>query len=316
MTINFIYENNKHEVSTTDSIHNVPTNSNFIWCDCINPNENEKQFLFEHFKMDKHKIEESIYTISRPKFGVDEKDKNKYFVLHAIKDQDFSANPISITTFNNNVVTVHQNNIDVIDHIIKSIKNHELETNAETITLEIIDGITKNYFNYIDDVEDTVFSFEYQNVNSLQNKNLMNEVFDIRAEIIKLKRVLLPMEQLLEDIIESNTFSEKEHRFNLVKRIQNRIKKQNDTLNASEEMTDEIKDNNQSYRANRINNVMNVLTIISSIFFPLSLLTGWFGMNFSYMPELEWKYSYFVFIIAMAILTVWLILLFKKKKWF
>ncbi|WP_313955783.1 CorA family divalent cation transporter, partial [Bacillus pumilus] len=78
-------------------------------------------------------------------------------------------------------------------------------------------------------------------------------------------------------------------------------------------ITDDITDNNESYPSNRINGVMNVLTIISSIFFPLSFLTGWYGMNFSYMPELDWHYSYFVFIAISLVVVVSLITLFKKK---
>lgn len=194
--------------------------------------------------------------------------------MHTITNSDFSANPLSITAFENSMVTVHENNISLVDQVIDKLKNNKLDFNNERITLDLLDAITQSYFEYVNDVEDTVFSFEYKNVNATKNNKLMDDVFDIRSEIIKLKRVLLPMQQMIDDVTENNVLASSPKNRRLIKHIQNRLKRQNDTLAASESITEEIKDNNESYRSNKINNVMNVLTMITSIFFPLSLLTG------------------------------------------
>ena len=63
------------------------------------------------------------------------------------------------------------------------------------------------------------------------------------------------------------------------------------------------------------NRIMTVLTVVSTIFMPLTLITGWFGMNFRYMPELEWRGSYPVVIIVSVLIVVVCLILFKKKKW-
>lgn len=312
----FIYRDDHQQVVVTENNATIPDDGRFVWYDSSHPSDEDKAFLKRHFSLDEHKIEESIFTISRPQVDVDDHQKNKYFVLHTITDKDFSANPLSITTFHNSMVTLHENNIALLDQIIEQLKNGNIDFNNENITLAILDNITNSYFKYVNDVEDIVFSFEYKNVNAAKNNKLMDDVFDIRSEIIKLKRVLLPMQQMIDDVTNSNVLASNPKNRKLIKHIQNRLKRQNDTLAASESITEEIKDNNESYRSNKINSVMNVLTMITSIFFPLSLLTGWYGMNFSFMPELEWKYSYFVFIAIMAVITIWLILLFKKKKWF
>lgn len=98
----------------------------------------------------------------------------------------------------------------------------------------------------------------------------MQDVYDIRSQIIKLKRILIPMEELLNDF-EDYQFQENNHEVKfLIQHIHSRLERQKDTLMAREQMTDDIKDNNESYRSSKINNVINVLTIISSIFFPLS----------------------------------------------
>ena len=61
---------------------------------------------------------------------------------------------------------------------------------------------------------------------------------------------------------------------------------------------------------------MGIITIITTVFFPLSLLTGWYGMNFVNMPELQWEYSYFVMIFVVAVIVIAEIIYFKKKKFF
>ena len=70
-----------------------------------------------------------------------------------------------------------------------------------------------------------------------------------------------------------------------------------------------------SILSNDMNNVMKVLAIISTIFMPLSFLAGLYGMNFRYMPELEWNYGYFIILGIMAVLVIGMIIVFKKKKW-
>ncbi|WP_300329829.1 CorA family divalent cation transporter, partial [Fusobacterium sp.] len=70
-----------------------------------------------------------------------------------------------------------------------------------------------------------------------------------------------------------------------------------------------------SILSNDMNKVMKVLAIISTIFMPLSFLAGLYGMNFKYIPELNWKYGYFILLGIMGALVIMMFLIFKKKKW-
>ena len=72
---------------------------------------------------------------------------------------------------------MHENNIAVLDQIIQQIQNAKLKFDNESITLAILDNITNSYFKYVNDVEDTVFSFEYKNVNATKNNKLMDAIF-------------------------------------------------------------------------------------------------------------------------------------------
>jgi len=75
-------------------------------------------------------------------------------------------------------------------------------------------------------------------------------------------------------------------------------------------------DINMSINSNKTNEIINLLTLVTSVFIPLSFLTGLYGMNFIWMPELEWKWSYPVFLLVSLVISVSMIGYMKKKKWF
>ena len=77
----------------------------------------------------------------------------------------------------------------------------------------------------------------------------------------------------------------------------------------------QIRELYQSMQDARQNKIMVVITIVTTIFMPLTLITGWYGMNFAYMPELQWRYGYFVVIIISLVIVIAEIIYFKKKKW-
>ncbi|MGW8209415.1 MAG: CorA family divalent cation transporter, partial [Syntrophobacteria bacterium] len=88
-----------------------------------------------------------------------------------------------------------------------------------------------------------------------------------------------------------------------------------DTIETFRDMLSAMLDIYLSSVGNRMNQVMKVLTIIATIFIPMTFLAGIYGMNFKYMPELEWKYAYLVFWLVVVTVFIIMISLFKKKKW-
>lgn len=317
MSLSIYYSDDGLQFFKVHHFTEVPSKPSLIWADFQDPNDEEQQYLTKHLNMMPHQLKESVYVMSKPTLYKNKSNDTKYIVLHVINNQNFSAEPMSITIDHHFVITVHQSSINAIDQLKKQLLTPQQQTmSANYLLLKITDIITKRYFDYVGNVEDTVFSFERKNVDHTNNKKLMDEVYDIRSEIIKLKRVLMPMEELISEMIDDNLFANSQQNQQQIEHIHQRLKHQKDTLIACEQFTDDIKDNNQSYRSARINRVINVLTVLSSIFFPLSFLTGWYGMNFSVMPELNWKYSYFVFIALSVVVSISLIYIFKKKDWF
>ena len=81
------------------------------------------------------------------------------------------------------------------------------------------------------------------------------------------------------------------------------------------DMTESVLSTYLSSVSNRMNEVMKVLTIIATIFIPLTFVAGIYGMNFANMPELEWRYGYFIILIVMAVIGISLVVYFRRRKW-
>ena len=141
----------------------------------------------------------------------------------------------------------------------------------------------------------------------------MDNVFQIKSDLIKIKRVLFPMQELVNTIkTEGNLIVDSKHSM-YIQHIDDHLIKQNNIIRTSQEMANEIRENFESYSSFRMNSIMQVLTLVSVIFSPLTFIAGVYGMNFEYMPELKWQYSYPICMIVMLIIAIALIIFFKRK---
>ena len=98
--------------------------------------------------------------------------------------------------------------------------------------------------------------------------------------------------------------------------IHDHLLKLSDMIESSREITSDLRDSYLSINSNRMNTNMMVLTVITSIFIPLTFVAGIYGMNFEYMPELTWKYGYFMALGIMTCIGISMFLWFKRKGWF
>ena len=132
----------------------------------------------------------------------------------------------------------------------------------------------------------------------------MDNVFQLRSNLIKIKRVLFPMQELVNTIkTEGNLIVDYKHSM-YIQHIDDHIIKQNNIIRTSQEMTNEIRENFESYSSFRMNSIMQVLTLVSVIFSPLTFIVGVYGMNFEYMPELKWHYGYFICLTIMLLISI------------
>ena len=237
------------------------------------------------------------------------------------------ANPNNIEKFDCVALYIKKNLIIVVDveDYDSSTKNKFLDAlkryPADNLTIEklifaFIDALISNDFKYIEDKGNEITLLEEEVIKD-------NVEDDFSLELLHLKKELLTMhnyyEQLLDitDAIEENEselFNDDKliYIMNVSNKIQ-RLREDTDSLSSS---VNHLQDAYSSSLDIKLNNVMKRFTVITSIFFPLTLIVGWYGMNFRAMPEFAWKYGY-VYVIALSVIVVSVLMIIsKKKKWF
>ena len=141
------------------------------------------------------------------------------------------------------------------------------------------------------------------------------EMNEIRGDLLDLRvhyEQLLDLSQELEEN-ENGFFKEEDLRY--FHMFTERVSRLRDIVNGQREYVMQLRDLMQSQLEVRQNRIMTLLTVVTSIFLPLTLIAGWYGMNFRYMPELNWKYSYPAVIAVSAAIVVVCLVWFRRKKW-
>lgn len=178
-----------------------------------------------------------------------------------------------------------------------------------------LDKIVDNYFPIIYKIEDDLDKIE-NNINHKSMNFLMTELFDTRYMLLNLMHTVNPMRDLLYRMLNSHHLIKISERREYFSDIYDHLLKLSDTIMSDRELTADIRDSYLSLNSHQTNRVMKILTIITSIFAPLTFIAGIYGMNYENMPELTWKYGYFLTLGLMGITGISMFIWFKRRGWF
>ncbi len=148
-----------------------------------------------------------------------------------------------------------------------------------------------------------------------EDKMSLTRLNEIRGDVLDLRthyEQLIDMGEVLEEN-ENGFFAAENVRY--FRLFTNRVERHKDIAAAMRDYTVQIRDLYQSQLDIKQNRIMTILTVVTTIFMPLTLIVGWYGMNFRYMPELNWKLGYPAVIAVSVLIAVGLLVYFKKKKW-
>jgi len=273
-------------------------------------------------KMNIHKlvIQDILDTTQRPK--LQEFDDYLFFSVKSIlpeSSDELETEQISFILGKNYVISFQEKKADHFEHIrqrIREYKGISRERSSEFLLYLLLESIVDNY-------EETIVSMEGQ-INKIlklyEDSNpgftaihkieyFKEELFQIKISITPLKESISLLEEGISDFIdekhEKYFFDIKDHCLYLIDSINSLVQK----LESGENFY-------FSYQGHRMNQVMKTLTVVATIFIPLTFVAGIYGMNFEYIPELTWKWGYFAFWGLIVILFAGMVVYFKMNKWF
>lgn len=172
-----------------------------------------------------------------------------------------------------------------------------------------------NDMDLLEDYETEITETEDAALRS-SRRDYLDKIAEYRRELLRRKRYYEQLDAIFDDLTANDNGLLSEDAVRHFAILGNRTERfRSSVLN----LRDYVTQMREAYQAQidiEQNNLMRVFTVITAVFLPLSLLAGWYGMNFVNMPELHWKYGYPVFIVVSVAICVGLVVWFKKKKWF
>ena len=200
----------------------------------------------------------------------------------------------------------------IIDRIRKS-KKWRLPS-LERFIYDFLDQIVKDDLQILEGFESRLNEMEKEldGAEAEASFGLVNEIrSDIRTFLIHYDQLMDLAQELEEN--ENNFFNQENLRYFHL--FMNRVQRLHDTAASLRDYTIQIRDMYKAHLDIKQNRIMTVLTVVTTIFMPLTLIAGWYGMNFIHMPELAWRWSYPVVILVCIFIVIASLWFFKKKKW-
>ena len=287
----------------------------WYWADFNLPTDEEIELLREPLHFHPLAIEDCIHNLQRPK--LDYYEDHTFFVTQALNQEKIIREEIDFFLSKNYIISFHHQFSPEIEDVWKRLS---LSTSIEKwdpshVLYLILDKMVDNYFPLVYQIEDRLNEID-ENSKGRSMEELLEDLFDTRHHLLSLRHTITPMRDLIYRVLNSQRMSSIQGRWEYYSDIHDHLLKLSEMIEANRELTTDIRDSYISLNSHQTNHVMKVLTVITTIFMPLTFIAGLYGMNFHFMPELTWKYGYFATLGMMIIVAIGMSVWFKKKGWF
>jgi magnesium transporter len=282
-------------------------------------NTNIIEEIGKQFQLHPLLLEDVLNTRHRPK--VEEFDNNIFITLKMLgiskTGKNIVSEQVSIVLGDTWVISFQEQRGDIFDALrlrMKENKGTIRQQGADYLLYRLIDTVVDNYYFVTEHISERIEELEEMVLKSSERESLL-QIQKLKREILNLRKLILPLREAVSELQQDQTKLIKATTVRYLRDVYEHIIHVNDSLDTQRDMLASIMDLYLSGVSNKMNQVMQVLTIIATIFIPLTFIAGIYGMNFDNMPELHWKYGYFgIWGIMIAVIIV-MIAFFKRKGW-
>lgn len=284
----------------------------FEWIDITHPEQEELQQIALKYQLHEASVHDCLQPDHLPKY--EKIDGYAFIIFRVYSPQDSLeadtvqelTDKIAIFYTDEYLITIHRKDQAFLDDLAKAVQNGKCKNIGQLLNMIIrtclmtYDGPSGKLAKSIDYYEENVF---------LRNRKvpLLKALYYLRRKIDLAKRMLILSYDIIDNLDSNGDVNTRDTR-DLYIRMQNVYESLYDNIN-------QLLNAYFSTASQRTNEIMRVLTIFSVFFMPLTFIVGIYGMNFKYMPELDWRYGYPAAMLIMVVITVAVYAWFKKKGW-
>ncbi|MFH1888921.1 MAG: magnesium/cobalt transporter CorA [Candidatus Omnitrophota bacterium] len=274
----------------------------------------------KHFNMHPMVLEDIVNTTQRPKF--EEFEEYLYIVLKMFyineNDNEIHTEQVSLILGPSFVISFQESQGgDVFNPVrerIRTAKGRIRKMGADYLAYALFDSIVDSYYQIMERMGEKIEEIEDELVFNPTPETLQT-IHDLKRDTIFLRKSVWPLREVAGGLQRSESKLIQESTEIYLRDVYDHTIQVIDTIETFRDMISGMLDIYLSSLSNRMNEVMKVLTIIATIFIPITFISGVYGMNFRYMPELNWHWAYFGALGLMLMVVITMLIYFKRKKW-
>jgi len=290
-----------------------------LWVDFEGVTDEDAELLSEVFRFHSLAVADCISkNIHPPK--TDEFEDHLFIIVHGInyhiESEALETTELALFLGRNYVVTSHDVPMRSISSVLTQVRKdcRPMRRGADFLAHDIIDLLVDNIMPVIDEMDERSTAIEAEALQEPKGETLVS-VMQLKRDIMALTRIILPQREIVNALSRGEYALVSERARIYYRNIYDHLVRIEMLTRGLRDIVESALNTYLSSVSNRMNEVMKMLTLIATIFIPLTFIAGVYGMNFANMPELEWRYGYFGVLIVMAVIGVALVVYFKRRRW-
>ncbi len=263
-------------------------------------------------------LEDIANTEQRPK--LEDYNDYLYVVVKMLYRPDHSilAEQLSLVIGKNLLISFQERQDIVFDPIRERLRNGKGRARmlgADFLAYQLIDAVIDNYFIVLERLSDEVEALEARVIAAPKPDGLHN-LHRLKKDMIYLRRSVWPLREVIAAMQRGDSPLIGEAMRMYLRDVYDHVAAAADAVEAMRDLLNSMLEIYMSNMSNRLNEVLKVLTVITTLFIPITFIAGVYGMNFKYMPELDWPWGYPAALLLMSVVAAGMFMYFKRKKWF
>ena len=286
-----------------------------LWLHFDTPTEEELDFLKENFAIHHLTIEDIVNQNQRPK--IEPFENYVYLAIHPLRREakwEIEPSELDLLLGRGWIVSVHYG---PLPGLIDNSQLHEripaaLARGADFLLYTLVDLVVDSYFPVMDDVEDEIDSLE-DRLLLRAHPGVMNRLLSLKRSIVHIRRAVTPQREVLNQLTRHDFPFVRPENLVYFRDVYDHLIRIAEELDSLRDILSSVLEIHLASTSNQLNATMKRLTAYGTIFVAITAIAGIYGMNFKFMPELEWRYGYFVVLGVMAAISLGLYFYFKKR---
>jgi magnesium transporter len=294
--------------------------SGLLWVDLRDePAEVSKSILRETFGFHPLAVDDAVEETHVPK--VDDWEEYVYLVLRAVVfddqgEEELGTPEVDVFLGRGYLVTYQSRPIAAVDRVWSACQRDQrhLRQGATHLLYKLADELVADYLAVVEEIDAAIDEIEDQVFTDPQPE-LLERIFVLKRGLLHLRRIIAPQREVLSKLARGDYVLVEPRSQMFFRDVYDHLVRLHDITESMRDLVGSALDTYLSVTSNRMNEAMKVLTVIATIFMPLSFIAGVYGMNFHYMPELGWRLAYPAVWLIMLGISVLMLIYFRRRGW-